>query len=116
VTVDHFLSRRYHEVSYNCLHFTREVWMSLTGDDIGDRLSALWDHPSARRARRGDLSQFRRLDRPQNPSLVLMHRPRCAPHAGVFLRGRILHLTEMGAEFLTPELATRGFKSWSCYL
>lgn len=111
-SVDRWLSASHRGDDYNCLHFARDVWLHEVGEDIGERLGLLVDAASADRRimpSRAAVRAFRKLSRPEDPCLVLMRRPRAQPHAGVYLRGRVLHLTERGAEFHEPAVAARGF-------
>lgn len=117
-SVDRWLSARHLGDEYNCLHFARDVWLAETGEDLEERLSGLLGSAAeGRRAarHRPDRSAMRRLDAPEDPCLVLMRRPRSQPHAGVYLRGRVLHLTERGAEFHEPGVAARGFSKLEYY-
>lgn len=114
-SVDGFLDRRYDRKTYDCLHFTRDVWMAATGEDLGDSLATLLERGPARKLARAHRRLFQRLDRPEDPCLVLMRRPRTAPHAGVYIRGRVLHLWDGGAEFMPPEVASRGFTTVGYY-
>lgn len=114
-STDRWLHARQRPNEYNCFDFTRDVWLDLTGEDIGDRLQILHRAIPDRRATKADIAAFNRLDGPQSPSLVMMRRPRAVPHIGVFLRGRILHLRQRGAVFEPPFYATLGFKTVGYY-
>lgn len=115
LSVDPFLERRYHDRTYDCLHFTREVWLTFTGEDIGDRLETLLGRGAERKVTREHRRLFTRLDAPEDPCLVVMRRPRSAPHTGVYVRGRVLHIMRRGVEFMPPEVASRGFTSVGYY-
>lgn len=115
LSVDPFLERRYKPLSYDCLHFTREVWLAATGEDIGDRLETLLGRGTARKVQKEHRRAFRRLSAPEDPCICLMRRPRASPHIGVYLRGRVLHLCERGVEFMPPVVAARGFLSLGYY-
>jgi len=109
--VDRHLGARWRGDDYNCLHFATDVWRDLTGEDVTEGLIATMAQTTAeRRMTRRAVRAFSRLEGPQDPCLVLMRRPRSEPHVGVFMRGRVLHLTERGAEFMEPAVASRGFK------
>lgn len=110
MSVDRFLNRTYHRDEYNCAHFAAEVWAYETGDDIG---AALTGFLAPMRDRQADWSlrrDLRALAFPVSPCLVLMRRPRTTPHVGVYLRDRVLHITESGVVFQPLEIATLGFK------
>lgn len=114
-SVDPFLSRVHRGDEYNCLHFARDVWLALTGEDFGERMQALHAKASDRRVLASDLRGFERLAAPVSPCIALMRRPRTEPHMGIFLRRRILHLNEKGAFFQPPHVATQIFKTVSYY-
>ncbi len=114
MSIDCYLGRRYNNRSYNCLHFARDVWYDLTGVDITDRLSGLFN-PIDRIVKRENLATFTRLDSPVDPCLVLMQRPRVDAHIGVFIRGKVLHIQPTGVQFVPLEFASRGFKTVRYY-
>jgi hypothetical protein len=114
-SVDPFLDRRYAPLTYDCLHFTREVWLAATGEDIGERLGSLLGRGTGRKLCGGHRRAFQRLTAPEDPCIALMRRPRSSPHIGVYLRGRVLHIWERGVEFMPPAVAGRGFSSVSFY-
>jgi hypothetical protein len=114
-SVDPYLARRFDEETYNCWDLVREAWLELTGFDIGNRTP----HPAtplaiARRFRDGE-REFCRLGAPCSPSIVVMKRPRAVPHAGLFLRGRVLHIHPGGPQFDRLADATRGFDKVGFY-
>jgi hypothetical protein len=113
--VDPYLSRVYRKAKYTCLEFTAEVWKDLTREDIGDRLRILHIASADRRITPSDLRYFQRLGEAASPCIALMRRPKTVPHMGVALRGRILHLNEMGAAFQSPHFAGLGFKTVTYY-
>ena len=96
-----FLLEKTHAVGYNCEDFSRDVWFHLTGRRLPSVLSKK--------------SSFKLLDKPETPCLSLMLRDKCAPHLGVYVRGRIVHLTERGPEFVDAKTASRGFKEVKYY-
>lgn len=108
--VDDFLSRRRRR-GYDCLNFTAEVWLACTGEDLQGRLQELL---GPRRRLGAGRRRFERLERPEEPCLVVMQSHRANPHIGVYLRGRVLHLLH-SAEFTKLEVATRGFTRVSYY-
>jgi len=114
-SVDPYLSRVYRKSRYTCLEFTVEVWKDITGEDIGERLRVLHLASADRRITPSDLRRFQRLANPVSPCIALMRRPKAVPHMGVFLRGNILHLNDMGASFQCPRFAGMGFKTVSYY-
>lgn len=107
-SVDPFLSRRRVAAKpgrpgYDCRHFAREVWLAHTGQDIADALPWLLDgKPTARAA---GMDRLTRLPELTDPCLVLF-RSTDRNHVGVFLRGRVLHLTESGVLYERLDLVS----------
>lgn len=114
-SVDPYLARKYVIGEYTCSEFARDVWLDLTGDDIGERLRLLHVAATDRRITAGDYKTFQRLPEAASPCIALLRRPRTVPHMGVYLRRRILHLNGLGAFFQTPRIALMGFKTVSYY-
>lgn len=115
-SVDRFLARRPDGDRYNCLHLADEIWFAHTGERLSDRLKVFHEPEADRQVRKTDVAAFTRLSAPQDPCLVLMRRPFGGrPHVGVFLRGKVLHLSERGARFERLDLARVGFSSVRFY-
>jgi hypothetical protein len=114
-SVDPYLSRVYQNGQYTCSEFAREVWLDLTGEDIAERLKALFRWGDDRHVAVSGYRSFTRLDTPESPCIALMRRARTVPHMGIYLRRRILHLTEAGAAFQRPEMAALTFKTLRYY-
>ena len=108
-SVDRYLGRRFDRISFTCLDLAREVWRDTTGEDLGERLQGLFAPAAERSLASRHLRAFERLPGPVSPCLVLMRRPRAAPHIGVFLRGRVIHARERGVEFQPLEVVSFGF-------
>lgn len=106
-SIDGFLDRQRGR-DYNCFDFAAEVWAALTGEDIRKRVQGLARAISARKARPSDLKGFKRLEQPANPCFVLMQRRKFVPHIGIYLDGRILHLTDKGVQFM-PLMVARQY-------
>jgi hypothetical protein len=115
MSIDAFFHKKYERNSYNCAHFVCEVWQSLTGESITQKLAGLLEAPKDRRASFDLRRQFKRLERPESPCLALMQRRGSAPHVGLFLRGRVLHIHETGVEFQPIDVASRGFEKIGFY-
>jgi hypothetical protein len=113
---DQFFRRTYDAKNYNCAHFVSEVYRHETGRDITNLLKGFLLPAGERVIEPAVLRRFTRLERPENNCLVVMHRPRTSPHVGLFLRGKVLHLTETsGVQFMPLEIATLGFTSIRFY-
>lgn len=115
ISIDEFLRKRYNRDRYNCAHFVCEVWAKLCGADISKLLESLLLPAKDRHASFSLRRVFTRLDKPVSPCIALMQRRGSEPHVGVFLRGRILHIHEMGVEFMPVDVASRGFDSVRFY-
>lgn len=114
--LDRFFHRRYSQDLYNCAHFTAEVWEALTGDNIEAKLGPFLHAPSERSAPLALRASFRRLEKPENPCIVLMQRRGLLPHVGVYLNRRIFHIqAAVGVQFLPPEVVTFGFHKIGYY-
>lgn len=115
MSIDEFFKRKYDRRNYNCAHFVCEVWKATTGEDLAHKLRGFLQAPEDRRAVLSDLRSFERLQAPESPCLALMQRRGSAPHVGMFLRGRVLHIHEMGVEFQPIDVASRGFEKIGFY-
>jgi len=93
-SVDQSLSHVFVPGVYTCSQFADRVWRDVTGGD----LSALFG-PVGMSSRAG----LKRIESATDPCVVLGTHPKGrAPHVGIFTAGRILHLTEAGAQFDLP--------------
>jgi hypothetical protein len=113
VSVDVYFGRQYDRKNYNCLHFVSDVWLESTGVDIRDKLANLFN-PN-RVPSKENFKAFKRLDKPESPCIVLMSRRFSDPHVGVYIRGRVLHICELGVEFQPIEIVTFGFHTVRFY-
>lgn len=111
MSVDKWLNKVYRDDKYTCSDFTREVWLDLTGIDIAPALQGLLQAHDGRGLRKAHVAHFKVLAGPCDPCLVVMQRPRSPVHIGVYLRGKILQITERGVEFRTVAIATQFYKS-----
>lgn len=109
VDVDKYLAKSFDLAHYNCWHLLREVWLELTGVDLGDRTPERITTNSLMRRFDTDVPTFQELAAPEDPSMVLMLRRGVIPHVGVYLRGRVLQMTSTGASYMLPEQACLGF-------
>lgn len=114
ISIDPFLDR-VPGPKYNCLDFTREVWLALTGQDLTAKLTMLVGDFAGRKATPSGMRGFKKLLMPVSPCLVVMQRFKFVPHLGIFLDGRILHLPAHGAEFQPLVVARAYFQRISYY-
>ena len=105
MSFDALFFREYDHETCNCLHFTVDAWRVLFGIDLSFLTQAY--------AREGDavLSDFlkskvfERIPHPVSPCLCLL-RGLVADqtHIATFLDGRVLHISEVGVQYLPPEV------------
>jgi hypothetical protein len=115
MSIDLFFNRVYNKSKYNCAHLVAEVWQHLTGEDIHELLAGFLLPPRDRYVKNGIQHNFEKLKNPVSPCLVLMRKPKLAPHVGLFYQGRVLHIHEAGVQFQPLDKATRGFTKLSFY-
>lgn len=99
--VDRWLDRKFQPGphGYNCFAFARDVWVELTGVDLGQqtpehRSAALYQDRALQVA-----NTLQPLEKPASPCLVLLLGARTEPHVGVYYRNKILHLNEKGVYY-----------------
>lgn len=116
MSIDKYLNRRYNYKTYNCLHFTKDVWLDLTNIDITEKLQGLLEGMiCARKISSKTMSSFTKLEKPMSPCIVLMQRPRTTPHVGIYIDGGVLHIKPKGVEFFPVNIASFGFKTVKFY-
>lgn len=115
-SIDKFYDREYNEKEYNCLHFVREVWLDITGKDIGTKLATFMLPAQDRTATFESRQYFQRVDTPVEPSIVLMGRARTPPHVGIYIGGKVLHIHPRGVELQPVDVAMRGFSTVRYYI
>jgi hypothetical protein len=115
--IDEFLLRRFDIRKYNCWDLTREVWLRLTGKDLGS--------PELIHFTRGEMDEvvdawtdlrYREIEAPQSPCIVLMLRRGYMPHIGVYYNNRVIHIKRSGAQYQPIEVASLGFDKVRYYL
>ena len=105
MSVDKYLDRRFHRQNYNCLDFVCDVWKDEVGEDLRP---ILYKHTGCRRS-------FVELEAPSEPCIVLLRRSDHTPHVGIYLRGRILHIHELGVEFFPLDVVAQQYSSVKFY-
>lgn len=113
--VDSYLAWRFDRERRHCWHLARAAWLELTGQDIGAGEPEGTAYATLACKFAAGAPGFRALDRPSDPCLVLMRRPRVVPHVGVYYRGRVLQLRERGASYMALGPATAGFQEIGFY-
>jgi hypothetical protein len=113
MSVDPLLDRVYDRKAYNCFHFAADAWLHLTGDPS---LAAVHRATFGRRDLVALFRRFRRADpRAPGPAVVLMENRFGEQHIGISLRGRLLHITIAGVEFLPIEVARATYRNLRFY-
>lgn len=97
IDTNKYLSRCYDQRFYNCFDFVREIWLELTHIDLECQTRDQCVDPQELNERALHVStKLSRLSDIADPCLILFQRPRIAPHIGVFMDGKVLHLRERG--------------------
>lgn len=109
MSVDKFLNKSYDASKYNCAHLVAEAWKDETGVDIAHTLAGFLLPPADRRVILSECRHFTPIPAPVSPCIVLMQQRRRAPHVGIFLRGRVLHIKRSGVEFQPLDVVKIGF-------
>lgn len=110
MSLDKYFGRRYDSRRYNCAHFVCEVWSDLKGDQFAIALHGLLCPVSDRRAIAGELRRIQFLKRAESPCVAYMQSRLKPPHVGVWISGRVLHLTETaGVQYQPIDVASLGF-------
>jgi hypothetical protein len=113
--VDKYLNRTFSYKTYNCFHFVRDVWLELTGVDIGDQVPDDKSMDSYNTQALKVANTLVSLANPEDPCLVLLQRARIEPHIGVYYRGRVLHLSRQGAYYAGLDQVSAGYTKVSFY-
>jgi hypothetical protein len=115
-SIDQYLSKKHDMKEYNCWDFIREVWLDITGTDIGHRTPVSVSREEMKERFRKEEKEFKRLPEKKDPCIVLMLRSNMLPHVGIYVRGRVLHLPEKSYTRFEPlAQATFGFKEVRFY-
>lgn len=117
--VDPYLQWKYQQRTNNCWHLAQDVWSNLTGVDLGDQTPA--EHSAMAYTNRAVMvaNTLKKLDKLQDPCLVLFQRKRLEPHIGVYYRGKVLHMNSRGPayqdiDFVSASYTTTEFYGNSC--
>lgn len=112
-----FLSKTYDSRAYNCWDFALEVWADLKGAGLPHQATdakapASQLHELATITAHKD---FVSLTKPVSPCFVLMQRKRLAPHIGVYLNGKVLHMNSGGAVYADLDHVTATYPTVTFY-
>jgi len=110
MSVDKYLGRRYDIREYNCAHFVCDVWRDVVGVGIDNVLGGFLCPPSERTAKHSALRSIRFLRRPADPCIVLLQHKLIAPHLGVWIRNRVLHIkSDSGVQYQPLDVVAIGY-------
>lgn len=115
MNLDKYFEKVYNESKYNCAHFVCEIWLELFKQDISFALDGALRGPRQRKLDAHTLNVFERLEAPSGPCLALFQLRRKAPHVGIFLDGKILHITQKGVEWNCLEVLMLSFNQVRFY-
>ncbi len=117
---DDLLTKRFDIRTYNCWDLTREVWLRLTGQDLGSPELIYYTRDEFHDVVEAwEGTRFREIKDPQDPCISLMLRPRTMPHVGVFLGRRdrrVIHIRRAGVQVQPVEVASLGFTTVRYYV
>lgn len=108
--IDQFFGRKYHSQNYNCAHFVCDVLAELHSPEMGNLLKGFLCAKKNRKVLKEDLSKIKLLDKPIDLCVVLMQRPKAATHVGIFLKGKVLHLSKQSVQYQPMNVVALGFK------
>ena len=101
--------------TYNCAHFVCDVWEHETGQDIRPVMHGFLKTRGDRRAMPSLIHTLRRIPDATGPCIVLFRRVKATPHVGIFIRGRVFHLTDTGPIRQLLSVARVGYHSVRFY-
>lgn len=101
--------------AYNCSHYAAELWQAETGIDLRPVLAGFFAAKGDRRVSPHTPATMQRIHAPIEPCLVLFRRGRSTPHLGVFIRGRVQHLSGSVPIRQPLAIASLGYKSVRFY-
>ena len=110
-SIDCLLDRQHDRENYHCVHFVIEAGEYLFGYDFTDNFLGL-SNPLDRNGNpsRHTVKNSERVQAPTDGTVVLMTKLDNGLHVGLYLDGRVLHLTEQGVRFETVRALGRMYK------
>ena len=110
-SIDPLLDRQYNADSYHCVHFVIDAGKYLFGYDFSVNFLGLGEPLSINGApSRHTVSHSVRATKPSDGTVVLITKLDNGLHVGLYLDGRVLHLTEQGVRFETVRALGRMYK------
>lgn len=108
MSIDKYFARTYNAREYNCAHLVVEVWSDLFGPQLGEMLRSYLCAPSQRKSVLSHLRLGRWLQKPEDPCVILFRAPKQATHVGLWLQGKVLHITPQGVQYQPLEIVRLG--------
>jgi hypothetical protein len=115
ISIDKLLSLEYNGESYNCAHFTSEAYELLTGKGIDNNLKGLLFPLKDASVLIDMKSKWKRLNSPISPCIAVFTGKQKDPHVGVYYNHKILHITELGVQYVEPSLVLCKFNNMRFY-
>lgn len=113
--IDGLLAKRHDGDIYQCGHFVRDCWRELLGRELPAAFEAFLLPDGHRTALQELRGTFERLDSPQSPCICVYRRMKGRPHVGMYWRGRVLEITQMGAKYVPPHVIEMRFNAVRYY-
>lgn len=104
MNIDKYLDRIYNARTYNCAHFVCEVWKEFNNTNIEYALKGAMTGSRNRGLHAHRLDSLERVATPSGACLALFQANRKDPHVGIWIDGKILHITEMGVQWSPLEI------------
>lgn len=108
--IDKFFGRKHHPKTYNCAHFVCDVLAELKSPEMGELLKGFLCAKKDRKILKDDLSKITVLQKPVDLCVVLMQRPKASTHVGIYLKGKVLHLSSQSVQYQPLDVVAFGFK------
>ena len=111
MSIDALLDKRYDSDNYHCVHFVIDAGKHLFNYDFSANFLGL-DKSLTHNGTpsRHTVAHSQRADTPTDGTVVLMTKLDNGLHVGLYLDGRVLHLTEQGVRFETVRALGRMYK------
>lgn len=113
----HLYNKRYDKKTYHCAHLVVDVLEIELGVNLSGLLLPVLDkREGVRQILPEWRERFKRIKTPEEKSIIIFRAADKSTHAGVFLRGRVIHLKEHGGvECVDLSVAALGFRSMRVY-
>ena len=112
---DDYFNRVYDRDTYNCAHLVCEVWQDITGDNLSEALQGFLLPFKDRTATMSLKNKFKRSKELVDPCIVLMTFRGREPHVGIYTKGKVLHIREIGVHYQPLSMASFGFSDRRFY-